>query len=113
MIDTTIVRGIMFTSLALATFSLLTIGLTYFKAHNGWRKKVIMREAPRLVWLLHVAVFYVYTLLIHKYMYQDISDTYTYIWGALLILHNVINTMAITVIRMTTHDAVELIDEAR
>jgi hypothetical protein len=113
MIDTTIVRGIMFTSLTLAMSSLLTILITYCKAHNGRRKKVIMREAPRLVWLLHVAVFYVYTLLIRRYIYHDISDTYTYIWGALLILHNVINTMAITVIRMTTHDAVELIEEAR
>jgi len=112
MIDTTIVRGIMMTSLALATFSLLTILITYCKAHNGRRKKVIMREAPRLVWLLHVMIFYIYTLLIRKYICCDNSDIYTYIWGALLVLHNVINTMAITVIRMTTHDAVELINEA-
>jgi len=105
------VRMVMFLGFSIALVTLLIMVVSFFVVKNGRRKRIIYRQAPNLIWLFHFVVYNIYVLLVHKYWPTPIDETAICIWGAVVTLHNVLNVMSVTVIRLLTLDPQDAMHE--
>lgn len=101
--DLEIAKYIMMASLGFSASNIVILLLWWHKSSAITRKKRIELSFQNFVWIVHVFLFYVYTLSI-KYYWDPIpeNDIWFYAWGSIIVFHGVVNTMLVSIVKIIT-----------